>query len=161
METAAHPRTLFKQRTLGMISMTLTSSASLRTGVVKTFRCADEPMRKDVIHDCPQSFCPKSVRDMDERTRSKHCGSCDQLVYDTSASPDASCWRRIHAQALPPPQLHNGDTVRILSGTYEDFEEIVDEIHLPDDAALLMLVLFGRHVPFWDSMHNLAPLARH
>ena len=39
METAAHPRFLFKPRTLGMISVTLTSSASLRSGVVKTFRC--------------------------------------------------------------------------------------------------------------------------
>ena len=38
METAAHPRFLFKPRTFGMISVTLTSSASLRSGVVKTFR---------------------------------------------------------------------------------------------------------------------------
>ena len=42
METAAHPRILFKPRTFGMIFVTLRSSASLRTGVVKTFRCADE-----------------------------------------------------------------------------------------------------------------------
>ena len=40
METAAHPRFLFKPRTFGMMFVTLTSSASLRTGVVKTFRCA-------------------------------------------------------------------------------------------------------------------------
>ena len=39
METAAHPRILFKPRTFGMIFVTLRSSASLRTGVVKTFRC--------------------------------------------------------------------------------------------------------------------------
>ena len=39
METAAHPRFLLKPRTFGMIVVTLTSSASLRTGVVKTFRC--------------------------------------------------------------------------------------------------------------------------
>ena len=39
METAAHPRFLFKPRTFGMIFVTLTSSASLWTGVVKTFRC--------------------------------------------------------------------------------------------------------------------------
>ena len=39
METAAHPRFLFRLRTFGMISVTLTSSASLWTGVVKTFRC--------------------------------------------------------------------------------------------------------------------------
>ena len=38
METAAHPRTLFKPRTFGMIFVTLTSPASLWTGVVKTFR---------------------------------------------------------------------------------------------------------------------------
>ena len=38
METAAHPRSLFKPRSLGMISVTLKSFASLRTGVVKTFR---------------------------------------------------------------------------------------------------------------------------
>ena len=38
METAAHPRFLFKPRTFGMIIVTLTSSASLWTGVVKTFR---------------------------------------------------------------------------------------------------------------------------
>ena len=42
METAAHPRFLFKPRTLGTTFVTLTSSASLRTGVVKTFRCATE-----------------------------------------------------------------------------------------------------------------------
>ena len=39
METAAHPRILFKPRTFGMMFVILTSSASLRTGVVKTFRC--------------------------------------------------------------------------------------------------------------------------
>jgi len=39
METAAHPRTLFMPRSNGMIFVTLSSSASLRTGVVKTFRC--------------------------------------------------------------------------------------------------------------------------
>ena len=38
METAAHPRFLFKPRTFGMTFVTFTSSASLRTGVVKTFR---------------------------------------------------------------------------------------------------------------------------
>ena len=38
METAAHPRFLFKPRTLGMMFVTLTPSASLWTGVVKTFR---------------------------------------------------------------------------------------------------------------------------
>ena len=42
METAAHPRFLFKPRTFGMISVTLKSSASLRTGVVKTFRCRSQ-----------------------------------------------------------------------------------------------------------------------
>ena len=41
METAAHPRSLFKPRTFGKIFVTLTSSASSRTGVVKTFRCAN------------------------------------------------------------------------------------------------------------------------
>ena len=41
METAAHPRFLFKPRSFGKIFVTLTSSASLRTGVVKTFRCAN------------------------------------------------------------------------------------------------------------------------
>ena len=40
METAAHPRSLFMPRTFGMIVVTPTSSASSRTGVVKTFRCA-------------------------------------------------------------------------------------------------------------------------
>ena len=39
METAAHPRSLFKPRTFGMMILTLTSSASLWSGVVKTFRC--------------------------------------------------------------------------------------------------------------------------
>ena len=39
-KTAALPRSLFKPRRLGMISVTLASSASLRTGVVKTFRWA-------------------------------------------------------------------------------------------------------------------------
>ena len=39
METAAHPRSLFKRRSFGKIFVTLTSPASLRTGVVKTFRC--------------------------------------------------------------------------------------------------------------------------
>ena len=39
METAAHPRILFKPRTFGKIFVTFASSASLRTGVVKTFRC--------------------------------------------------------------------------------------------------------------------------
>ena len=38
METAAHPRTLVEPRTFGMIFVTLTSSASLRSGVAKTFR---------------------------------------------------------------------------------------------------------------------------
>ena len=44
----AHPRSLFKPRTLGMIFVTLTSSASLRTGVVKTFRCV--PRSLDESH---------------------------------------------------------------------------------------------------------------
>ena len=48
METAAHPRTLFKSRSPGMMSMTFTSSALLRTGVVKTFRCADEANRESI-----------------------------------------------------------------------------------------------------------------
>ena len=39
MATAAHPRFLFKPRTFGKMFVTLTSSATLRTGVVKTFRC--------------------------------------------------------------------------------------------------------------------------
>ena len=38
METAAHPRTLFKRRTFGKMIATLTSFTSLWTGVVKTFR---------------------------------------------------------------------------------------------------------------------------
>ena len=38
METAAHPRFLFKPRTFGMMFVTLTSSATLRTDVVKTYR---------------------------------------------------------------------------------------------------------------------------
>ena len=42
METAAHPRILLKPRTFGKIFVTFSSSASLRTGVVKTFRCANE-----------------------------------------------------------------------------------------------------------------------
>ena len=42
METAAQPRFMFKPRTRGMIFVTLTSSASLRTGVVKTFRWATQ-----------------------------------------------------------------------------------------------------------------------
>ena len=37
-----HPRFLFKLRTFGMIFVTLIPSASLRTGVVKTFRCATQ-----------------------------------------------------------------------------------------------------------------------
>ena len=41
MPRRGHPRFLFKSRTFGMIFVTLTSSALLRTGVVKTFRCAD------------------------------------------------------------------------------------------------------------------------
>ena len=40
METAAHPRSLFKPRTFGIISVTLTSSASVRAGVVKSSRYA-------------------------------------------------------------------------------------------------------------------------
>ena len=42
METAAHPRFLFRLRTFGMMFVTLTPSASLWTGVVKTFRYANE-----------------------------------------------------------------------------------------------------------------------
>ena len=47
METAAHPRFLFKPRTLGTIFVTLTSSASLRSGVVKTFRYPHETLGMD------------------------------------------------------------------------------------------------------------------
>ena len=50
METAAHPRSLFKPRTLGMICMTLQSSASVRTGVVKTFRCRTLAISKLTPH---------------------------------------------------------------------------------------------------------------
>ena len=51
METAAHPRSLFKQRTFGKMFVTLTSSTSLWTGVVKTFRCPNEinPLVADVL----------------------------------------------------------------------------------------------------------------
>ena len=41
LQRHGHPRFLFKSRTFGMIFVTLTSSASLWTGVVKTFRCTD------------------------------------------------------------------------------------------------------------------------
>ena len=41
----AHPRFLFKPRTFGTISVTLTSSALLRTGVVKTFRYPHRDLR--------------------------------------------------------------------------------------------------------------------
>ena len=50
METAAHPRSLFKPRSLGMIFVTLTSFASLRTGVVKTFRCRTLAISKLTPH---------------------------------------------------------------------------------------------------------------
>ena len=49
METAAHPRSLFKQRSFGMIFVTLTSSASLWTGVVKTFRWATQANQMDTV----------------------------------------------------------------------------------------------------------------
>ena len=51
METAAHPRFLFKPRTFGMISVTLTSSALLWTGVVKTFRCAATHRTMEIIFE--------------------------------------------------------------------------------------------------------------
>ena len=50
METAAHPRFLFKPRTLGTIFVTLTSSASLRSGVVKTFRCVPRRLLCGALH---------------------------------------------------------------------------------------------------------------
>ena len=49
METAAHPRFLFKQRTFDMMFVTLTSSPSFRTGVVKTFRCAARQSRMETL----------------------------------------------------------------------------------------------------------------
>ena len=48
-ETAAHPRILFKPRTLGTIPVTPTSSASLRAGVVKTFRCPGRVRQMDEL----------------------------------------------------------------------------------------------------------------
>ena len=50
METAAHPRSLFKPRPFGKMSVTLTSSASLQTGVVKTFRCVTQIARMLDVH---------------------------------------------------------------------------------------------------------------
>ena len=65
MKTAAHPRSLFTPRTFGTISVTLTSSASLWTGVVKTFRWASQikmqndwtPETKPPSGTCPERFC--------------------------------------------------------------------------------------------------------
>ena len=62
METAAHPRFLFKPRTFGMIIVALTSSASLRTGVVKTFRCADETIA--LADNEPSPTPPSQLREV-------------------------------------------------------------------------------------------------
>ena len=51
METEAHPRFLFKPRTFDMMCVTLTSSASLWTGVVKTFRYATHAMNEHLPDD--------------------------------------------------------------------------------------------------------------
>ena len=40
METAAHPRSLFKRRSVGTMIGDSTSFSSAGAGVVKTFRCA-------------------------------------------------------------------------------------------------------------------------
>jgi hypothetical protein len=47
METAAHPHSLFKPRSFGKMFVTLTSSASLWSGVVKTFRCVPLVKREE------------------------------------------------------------------------------------------------------------------
>ena len=51
METAAHPRSLFKPRTFGKMFVTLSSSASLWSGVVKTFRCRALMLSSEQIAD--------------------------------------------------------------------------------------------------------------
>ena len=51
METAAHPRSLFKPRTFGKMFVTLSSSASLWSGVVKTFRCAATHRTMEIIFE--------------------------------------------------------------------------------------------------------------
>ena len=57
METAAHPRILFKRRTIGKISMTRTSSASLWTGVLKTFRYPPSRMKTDIPFTSKDGGC--------------------------------------------------------------------------------------------------------
>ena len=61
METAAHPRFLFKPRTFGMMFVTLTSSASLRTGVVKTFRWATQVSQMETALDAATQHLFTSV----------------------------------------------------------------------------------------------------
>ena len=66
METAAHPRFLFKPRTFGMMFVTLTPSASLWTGVVKTFRYP--PTQRWLTL---QTHCTSRSRPMIETTRNR------------------------------------------------------------------------------------------
>ena len=105
METAAHPRTLFKPRTLGTIFVTLTSSASLRTGVVKTFRCATSSNQLDTSNT--ERVTPKlriSIRSILLVTFgvAPVCAMFAQIPYDTSFWP---CVTIVAAWAIPSASL--------------------------------------------------------
>ena len=98
METAAHPRFLFKPRTFGMIFVTFTSSSSLWTGVVNTFRCATYAMS---IADRHQAFLD-AVASGDNSARwdalvaarqhLKHFGDTDWLWVESSLNDAERKW---------------------------------------------------------------------
>ena len=114
METAAHPRILFKPRNFGMIFVTLRSSASLRTGVVKTFRCmplVDMALSK-------RNSKPITIDDAEFRwalaTRSQ---AVTEMVTVVVQPPDNGCrlavtvpfrdyWLNIQAPLAPSYNMH-------------------------------------------------------
>ena len=81
METAAHPRTLFKRRTFGKMIATLTSFTSLWTGVVKNFRCGTSAIsnRTWACIDCGKTY--RRVQTVDA-VNCAHCGDpCERLPW--------------------------------------------------------------------------------
>lgn len=114
-------------------------------------------MGKTTIDDCRFTDCPRDPAALGADVRERRCSTCDRNVYDCSSSPGDNDWRRIEPlnDGSKMYRFSTGDTVRITAGSWEGFEAGIFEINDQDQAALIMVHIFSRHVPFWISLRSL------
>ena len=141
METAAHPRTLFKPRKLGTIFVTLTSSASLWTGVVKTFRCTSQMQSiADIIAAVDDEVAMEVHTFPTDSTEPTSAADSASLAAGQSAIADK--WRPLAGSVLPFLSHHIGHDLAYSSMQLIDVpkcELLAQQLvaHADDDAVWL------------------------